>query len=207
MTLRAVAAFSVLLGVGILLFFLQLVGKAPWSPPEMRHLRAMKDRTAVPVTYAPYTFRDFLALPHHPPLARTAEIENRGVSFVGYVQYMLPSTDGDYHLELAPTPRRGAPDTTYQTAEITPAFRRPSRTWDYEALIARLHPNHGGVTPWPEGPRRTRISGWLCYDFQYDVDRLRPEKRAVRLTGWEIHPVTRIEVWDERRGGYAEVGS
>lgn len=205
MTLRVVAVLCLLLGLAVVLLFLQLVGKAPWSPPAMRHLRAMKDRAGVPAAYTPYAFRDFLALPHHRPLDETAAIERRGVSFTGYVQYMLASTDGDYHLELAPTPRRDAPDTTYVTAEVTPAFHDRSRTWDYESLIARLRPNHGGTTAWDTGPRRARISGWLCYDFQYDTDRLPPEKRAIRLTGWEIHPVTRIEVWDDSLGRFTDV--
>ena len=65
----------------------------------------------------------------------------------------------------------------------------------------------GAVTPWPGGPRRVRLSGWLLYDFQYD----RPatpwsrQYSAPRLSGWEIHPVTRIEVWDDARGEWVEV--
>jgi hypothetical protein len=71
-----------------------------------------------------------------------------------------------------------------------------------------------------------RLSGWLLYDFQYDgvhrsADPLRwmwnrfglkrpyrpdgPVSIWPRLSGWEIHPVTRIEVWDDARGGYGEV--
>jgi hypothetical protein len=204
--LRLAAALALLLGATGMLLFLTIVGKAPWSPPEMRHLRAMKDRAGTPAAYTAYGTADFLALPHHPPLAATAALERRGVSFTGYAQYMVPSTDGDFHFELTAAPRRpDSPDTAYVTAEATPAFTRGRDGWAFERLVARLRPNHGGETPWEGGPRRVRVSGWLLYDFQYDLDRLAPAKRAQRLTGWEIHPVTRIEAWDDTLARFVEV--
>ncbi len=206
MILRLAAGVVLLLGVAVMLLFLHLVGKAPWSAPEMRHLRAMKDRAGVPAAYASCGMADFLALPHHPPPAEVAALERRGVSFTGYVQYMIPSTDGDYHFELAQTPRApDSPDTTYLTVEATPAFTRGSEGWAFERLVACLRPNHGGETSWDGGPRRVRMSGWLCYDFQYDVDRLPPARRAQRLTGWEIHPLTRVEIWDDSLARFVDV--
>ena len=58
-----------------------------------------------------------------------------------------------------------------------------------------------------------RLSGWLLYDFQHDapygsevVDRLGGGTRITRrLSGWEIHPVTRIEVYDEARDAWEDV--
>ena len=207
MILRLAALGAVVLGLVVFLFFLQLVGKAPWSPPEMRHLRARKDRTAAPGRLAPFTAADFESLPHGRPLAEYARLEERGVSFDGYVQHLLTSKDGDIHFELAATRRPpGGPDTAYVTAELTPRWGRGSERWSYENLVATLRPNRGGTTPWETGPRRARVSGWLLYDFQYDV-RYDPEalRRGERLTGWEIHPVTRIEVWEAADSAWREV--
>ena len=207
MILRLAALAALALGVIALLFFLQLVGKAPWSPPEMRHLRAMKDRVATPDSLAPFSAADFAALPHRRPLAEYARLERRAVSFDGYVQRLLTATDGDIHFELAPTRRRpGGPDTTYVTAELTPQWGRGSGPWSFEGLVATLRPNRGGAGPWDTGPRRARVSGWLLYDLQNDGSPgPGPATDGVRLTGWEIHPVTRIEVRDDADSAWREV--
>jgi len=205
--LRLAALAAVVLGVVTLLLFLQLVGKAPWSPPEMRHLRAMKDRPAAPESVAPFSAADFAALPHGRPLAEYARLEQRGVSFDGYVQKLITSTDGDIHFELAPTRRLpGGPDTVYVTAELTPQWGGGSDSWSFEGLVATLRPNRGGTSVWDTGPRHARVSGWLLYDFQYDtIPGSGPSRRSTRLTGWEIHPVTRIEVRDEADSAWCEV--
>lgn len=209
MILRLAALGAVVLGLVVFLFFLQLVGKAPWSPPEMRHLRAMKDRVAAPDSVAPFSVADFASLPHGRPLAEYARLEERGVSFDGYVQNLLTSSDGDIHFELAPTRRLpGGPDTVYVTAELTPQWGSGSGPWSFENLVAILRPNRGGATPWDTGPRHVRVSGWLLYDHQYDVRYDREAlRRGARLTGWEIHPVTRIEVWEAADSAWREVAS
>ena len=207
MILRLAALAAVALGAVALLFFLQLVGKAPWSPPEMRHLRAGKDRTAAPDSVVPFSAADFAALPHGRPLAEYARLEQRGVSFEGYVQALIISTDGDIHFELAPTRRLpGGPDTVYVTAEVTPQWGGGSGPWSFESLVATLRPNRGGAGAWDSGPRRARVSGWLLYDFQYDTTPgPGPALQSTRLTGWEIHPVTRIEVRDVADSAWRDV--
>jgi hypothetical protein len=206
-TLRLAALGAVVLGLVVLLLYLQAVGKAPWSSPQMRHLRVMKDRAVAPDRLAPFTAADFESLPHGRPLAGYALLEERGVSFDGYVQRLLTAKDGDVHFELAATRRLpGGPDTAYVTAELTPQWGRGSDRWSYESLVATLRPNRGGTTFWETGPRRARVSGWLLYDFQYDDPAgSGPAGRSARLTGWEIHPVTRIEVWEAADSAWREV--
>ena len=70
-----------------------------------------------------------------------------------------------------------------------------------------FRPNRGGITRWDAGPRRVRVSGWLLYDSQYDArhSSWALAHGAVRVTGWEIHPVTRIEIWDDALAAWAEV--
>jgi hypothetical protein len=68
--------------------------------------------------------------------------------------------------------------------------------------VATLQPEFGATTPWEGGPRRTRISGWLLYDFQYDdsLGEWSGDFHPPRATGWEIHPVTAIDIWSDSLG-------
>ena len=208
MTPRLLAVATLVLGAASLYAFLVLLGFGPGSPPALRLLRAGKQRTDVPRTLAPYALADFAALPHAAPLAEVREIQGRGVVFEGFVQKMLWASDGDLHLELVDTPRGPeSRDTLYLTAELTPPLRDGAPGWSYETLVAALRPNRGGVTAWERGPARVRVSGWLLFDWQYDKV---PSPWAVanaapRLTGWEIHPVTRIERWDDAALAWREV--
>ena len=104
------------------------MGKGPFAPTENRHLRAMKDRTAVPDRVVPYAPADFTALPHARPLDEYAPLERRAVSLEGYVRFMQHSMDGDFHLEVFPATRDSGPlDALPVTAEITPPWHRGSR--------------------------------------------------------------------------------
>lgn len=207
MTPRLLAVATFTLGAAALYAFLVLLGMAPGAPTPLRVLREGKQRTAMPARVERLTAADFVALPHAAPLARVKQLQGRAVSLEGWVQRMLWASDGDLHLELAVDPRGpGSRDTAYVTAEITSAFRRGSRTWGYEALVAALRPNHGGNTGWDAGPARVRVTGWLLWDWQYDRE---PStwslaNEAPRLTGWEIHPVTKIERWDDGARAWRE---
>jgi hypothetical protein len=207
-TLRLAAALALALGAGALILFLHLLGETPFASPAARHLRAMKDRTSVPDSIAPTTIHEMMALPHGHPLAEYAAIERRGVSLEGYVQHLMRASDGDFHLEIAERPvTPGGWNTEYISAEITPRMRSGSSAWTYQRLLERFHPLLGGATSWTGGTRRVRISGWLMYDWQYDNPPLpgSPEHDATRLTGWEIHPVTRIAVWNPDSARFEEL--
>jgi len=211
--LRIAAAFSLLLGSTLLFLFFAWIGESPFSTGAERHLREMKERTTAPASYAPFTFTHLAALPHGRPLTEFAPLERRGVSLEGYVYFMDLSSDGDFHMRMVSRfpGTTWPPDSLGATAELTPQWRRGSSTWQWEPLLTALRTFGRGQIPWPPGPRRARLSGWLMYDFQYDEPfvknerpRLQPEGPGHRLTGWEIHPVTRIEIWDDSLGAYAE---
>ena len=205
--LRLAAALSLLLGAAALAAYLHIMGYGPLAGAAARHMRALKDRRAAPESVSVFTLADFDALPHRMALADYAPLERRGVTMEGYVQRFMRAVDDDYHLELAPTGRApGGPDTVYASAEITPAFRRDSQPWSYEALVAAFRPTRGGATPWNTGPQRVRVSGWLLYDYPYDAPPSEWDKRMAspRISGWEIHPVTRIELWDDTLRRYVD---
>jgi len=204
MMLRIVAALSMALGIAGLLAFLTVVGEAPWSPPAARHLRAMKNRTHAPGSYTPTTFAAMESLPHHATAAEDAAIESRGVSLEGYVQVCMRATDGDVHLDFAPALDRDGDLVPYLSAEITPGVRANGKGWTLERLLERFRPYRGGRSPWDQPPRRVRVSGWLMHDAPYEGAVSLPGWPK-HLTQWEVHPVTKVEVWDDALAHWDEV--
>ena len=204
MTLRLAAAMSVFIGIATFLVYLQLLGKGPLANPVSRHLRAGKDRGTSPPAASPIDHPAMFLLPRRAPLATIGPIEARGVTLEGYVQRIRHAVDNDFHLDVAAEPRGpdGAPQP-YAVAEITPRWRAGSSNWGYERLLATLRPNRGGATPWDQGPSRVRFTGWLLYDYQHEHRLPRPG-RPVAVAAWELHPVTRIELWSDSLGRYME---
>ena len=207
MILRIAATLALLFGAAALLVYLQAIGRGPGASLVSRHLREMKERVDPPDSLRAVTAVEMDSLPTGWSVAEYSALERRGVSLEGYVQRMVRASDGDVHLEIVATPRAsGGPDTAYVTGEITDRWRRRTPGLDWDRLASTFRPNHGSATPWIEGPRRVRVSGWLLFDFQ---NAQRPSHysriHGARLTGWEIHPVSRIERWNERAGRYEVV--
>lgn len=188
------------LGGAALFVGLTLLGRAPGLPEPTRHLRTMKDRLEPPGDVRDVNMAYFLALPHQGPFDERVRLERQGVRMEGWVQRVLLSGDGDLHLELAEHRRTSLDrDTSYVVAEITPQWRRNRVSWAYDSLLVAFRPNHGGPARWAPGPRRVRLTGWLLYDHPHDkpVSKWTLAVGAGRTTGWEMHPVTAIELWDD----------
>ena len=203
MILRIAAAVALIAGFGALAAYLHMMGRLPTSSAAEKHLRRMKDRVAQPAAAAPTSYDAIAALPKSRPLPEYAPLERAAVSLEGYVQSVVRASDDDLHLEIVPVPRMpGEPRAPYVTGEITPQWRRGSANWNYARLVEAFRPILGGVTPWPKGTRRVRVTGWLLYDSDYE------SKPAVygpqRLSSWELHPVTRIELWSDSLRGFVE---
>jgi hypothetical protein len=163
-------------------------GSGPAGPDEVpaaerqAHLDAMKQRLADPPHLVHMTITDIAALPQfpraytRPQLAEISALEERGVVVEGFVARLRQMTDGDYHIQLTEAwPGQCLDrDTSEQFfTERTPGIRarKPAYTWE------RLLPLCGAGT-------RIRVSGWLMLDTPHHT----------RITFWEVHPVTRIEV-------------
>lgn len=226
--LRGIAVAALAASLALVFAYLHLIGQGPFASRAARHLRAMKERTAQPAAAEPVRFGNFRALPLATPLEHYARLERRAVSLEGHVAGMIRSSDGDIHLEITAIPRApGDRETLYVTGEVTPAFQR-SEGWTYERLRQAFLPI-SGWTHFDRPTARVRIQGWLLYDWQYDGlpspdplravwNQMRPTQGGhprwhkptaiwPRLTGWEIHPVTAIEVWDEATGTYRRLAS
>jgi hypothetical protein len=226
---RFVAAAALLSAALLVFAYLHLIGRGPLASPESRHLRAMKERTAEPDSFATFAFADFARLPHGRALATYAPLERRGVRLEGCVAGMLHASDDDLHLEISAGPRRaGDRETLYVTGEITSAFRARHPAWRYEPLRQVLRPASSIEPSFDRPTTRVRVSGWLLYDYQYDGleseddavralwNRFNPQRRTPyvarrstwpRLTGWEIHPVTGLEVWDDSLRTWRRLGA
>jgi hypothetical protein len=202
--LRLAAAASLCLGAAVLLAYLVEVGKSPWSNLAARQLRAMKERTEEPSRYEPMTIAEMAALPRDRPVGEYSAYERRGVAVEGYVQRMLRASDGDTHLDVAPAIDPHHELVPYLSMEIDPHWLRGSQNWRFERLVERLHPYYGGEASWDSAPARVRLRGWLMYDYPYEGS---PPVRGFppHLAQWEVHPVTGIEVWDERTAAFVEV--
>jgi hypothetical protein len=195
--LLGAAALLVLLGFAA---YEGIEGHGPLAVAITRHLRAMKDRASAPDSAADIGFAEFVALPRRQPLAAYAAIERRGVRMEGWVQRIHHSRDGDLHLEMVASPRTATgSDTLDCAAEITPEWQRRGPRWRDAAIIAALHPRVDGARVSDQAPARVRLSGWLLYDAIWDnpiLSRIHLRK-SHRLTSWEIHPVTSIEIWSD----------
>ena len=208
MIARSLGVIVFLTGAAALIVGLALLGRGIGLPEQTRHLRAMKDRVEPPLDVRDVDMDFFAALPHGAPMPVRRSLEGEGVRMQGWVQRILLSGDGDVHLELAQNPRvPGERDTVYVVAEITPPWRNERRGWAYESLLVAFRPNGGGATAWDAGPRRVRLTGWLMYDHAYDkpVSDWSLHFGKARRTGWEIHPVTGIELWDDAGRGWREL--
>jgi hypothetical protein len=205
---RSLAVLIFAVGAAVLFAALVFLGRAPGLPATVRHLHEMKSRTTPPSAVSDFTMADFAALPHQLPFADRLALEARGARMAGWVQRIVLSGDGDLHLELVENQRhRGERDTAYVVAEVTPPWRDAAPGWSYESLLVAFRPNRGGRVAWEAGPRRVRLTGWLMLDHPYDkpISQWLLERGAPRRTGWELHPVTRIELWDDAASAWREL--
>lgn len=176
--------------------------------PETNHL---KNRIDVPASYHAVTFDALLMLsilPAGSPISRTSPNwpsvapqitpqEGVSISVEGFIAKVKKQTSGektncgftkpnevDWHVPLVAL----ATDQENMSVvvELTPRVRKDHANWTEANLT-------------PSGPKPLfRISGWLMYDPDHPghlFDPAHPKPNRFRRTLWEIHPITKIEVW------------
>ncbi len=161
----------------------------------------LKNRTDVPATYRAVTFAAIgdLGYPATRRLAWPAEsvavvrrYEGVPVQVTGYLVAIKPQTRGsgestncywtraaevDWHVALVEQPGDGEAEAI--VVETTPRIRVNHPKW----TVTRLR-------PWVDSGDPVRISGWLLFDPAH-----RNHLGRYRRTLWEVHPITKIEVW------------
>ncbi len=187
------------------------------------HVASMKARMEDPSSYAPTSVAAILQLPSCPitcspekqpncpgvcwkDIQRFAPIEKQAVQVVAELCYINREGDNDLHMELgepADQPADGCPMAINPfrqlIVEATPYFQEKHPGWSEllnreqsRWIGAYYHPE--AVTPSSSPPLRPsrakglliRVSGVLLRDTHSEGAR----------SGWEIHPVTRIECQD-----------
>lgn len=163
-----------------------------------------KNRTDVPSTYHDVTWNAIAGLTYPDAKARSLEgwtsdqrdqimlFEGIPVRTIGYIVAIKVESRGsgestnchftgtdevDWHVPLVQAAGDG--EKTSIVVETTPRVRESHPKWTPEALA-----------PWVNSDAPVRVSGYLLFD---------PEHRAhlgvYRSTLWEIHPITKIEVF------------
>lgn len=168
---------------------------------QKEYMVAQKNRVEAPANYTPMTHAEFLALPAIGPRYaledwdRVKALEARGVSVEGYIgeviqafdglTYGKPTLEGDLHVHIRARRSVGCfadEDRGKQiVTEVTPHFQPPRTEWSGDVLRELCRRQV-----------RVRISGWLFNDAGW--------VKGIgdwRGSAWEIHPVTKIEVWED----------
>jgi SH3 domain-containing protein len=164
-----------------------------------------KNRTDLPSSYHDVTFKAIADQPypvgpkhrHDWPaesLAKIQKFEGAALRVQGYLVALKPQTGGsgestnchfthanevDWHLALVGDVGQGEDSSV--VIETTPRIRHKHSHW----TVANLK-------PWVDADAPVRISGWLMFDPEH-----RNHLGKYRRTLWEIHPITRIEVWQD----------
>jgi hypothetical protein len=183
-----------------------------------------KNRTDEPSQYHLVTIDAMLSLPYpknHKPQRATwppsdlqviAQVEGAAVSFTGFiasqrgiiVEDAQNSSSGestnchatddpgvDWHMTIVKG--KNDPKSAGIVVETTPRVRANGHPWT-PAMLAAAIANRDSV----------RISGWLMYDPEHFAQTTNydpaqppsPNALMVRATLWEVHPITKIEVFD-----------
>ena len=163
-----------------------------------------KNRVDIPASYHAVTWKAIAELDYPKPAPKSREnftpdqldavkkFEGAAVEAVGYVVAIKPQAGNtescncswtgeqatDWHIALVEHPGDG--EATSVVVEPTPRLKKDHPGWTKKNL-----------TPWLNVDLPVRISGWLLFDPQHTN-----HLKKYRSTLWEIHPITKIEVWD-----------
>ncbi len=129
-------------------------------------------------------------------LAEIAPFEGEAVRTTGYLVAFKPQSGGsgegtnchfsspsDTDTHMALVEGVGDAEKTSIVVEFTPRFLKAHPNWKKSIL-----------SPWLNSDNPLRISGWLMLDPDH-----RNHLNRFRSTLWEIHPITKIEVWKENQ--------
>ena len=93
--------------------------------------------------------------------------------------YWTTAAETDWHIALVK--KEGQGEEKAIVVETTPRIRRTHSKW-----------TKGRLDPWVDSDAPVQISGWLMYDPQH-----KNHLGRYRMTLWEIHPITKIEVFKD----------
>ncbi len=206
----------------IALWLAVLLAGCHYSVVKRLDLWRKKLRLHTPASYSRMTVAEMIALRPGCPfqegqVPEIDRLERRAVAMEGYLVRVEQLADGktyahlvrrgDIHLEIAPAPEFHPVGSSAQRVicEVTVPFQWRREHWNLEGLAPLadlvsddlISHSYPGGTP---GGARVRISGYLLDDFVHCA-----AVGESRATAWEIHPVTRIEVWNDAAARFEPV--
>ena len=168
----------------------------------------LKNRIDVPASYHPVSFRAISELEYPATkspnrerwpaesIAVIEQYEGVPVSVVGYlvaikvqsgeaVNCDMTGAEADWHMAIVEQEGQGEEDAI--VVETTPRIRVAHPKW----TKARLN-------RWLDSPDPIRVSGWLMFDPAHRAHlKGSNAQRHYRVTLWEVHPITKLEVWKD----------
>ncbi len=175
-----------------------------------------KNRSTVACAYTVMTFNEILDLNNLPKNVRSLdasdsratylkEMEGRPVVVEAYLGMVKsggaesPNCNStsrkDVHMELAGNDTEDPKQARDKgvVAEVTPWFSEQFTSWTLNTLGQYSSYKSGYSGSMHRPPGKVRIYGWLFFDNWHAAD---GSVGTWRGTAWEIHPITRIEVWE-----------
>jgi hypothetical protein len=165
----------------------------------------LKNRTDSPKSYHAVTWKALADLPYPSPapksrdkftdeqLEEITKFEGAAVQAIGYLVALKPQKGNS---ESCNCGMKGEPATDWHIAlvEHTGDGENSSVVVEPTPRIKKHHPNwtKKNLEPWLNTELPVRISGWLLFDPQH-ANHLKKYRRTL----WEIHPITKIEVWND----------
>ena len=182
-----------------------------------------KNRTKVPCTYVPINVDDMLALEALPHAVRALPdndpqaqyLKNEESKTVMLEGFLALAKDGgkegvncnsttrlDTHMELVDTDSQD-PKTNrnrHVIAEITPWFHEAVPSWSTHAFDQFASYVADYTAPAEKNPpTNIRVYGYLFFDEAHATG-----ATSWRGTAWEVHPITKVEVFEN--GSWKEIG-
>ena len=161
-----------------------------------------KNRTDLPTSYHAVTFDAIGGLPDDGYPRRRSSWSAQQASEIGRFEGVAVTVEGylvaikvqggegtncgftgaanvDWHVALVETSGDGEAESI--VVEVTPRIRRNHPKW-----------TKGRLSPWVDSSDPVRIRGWLMFD-PYHTDHIGKFRKSL----WEIHPITRMEVYQQ----------
>jgi hypothetical protein len=193
------------------------------GPSKNAKTNLKKNRVTAACTFSPLTPSQLLHLKPLPGNVRTLPATDERASYLqsleatpvvaeGYLSMVkaaekestncYSTTRKDFHFEILPSDQ-GDPKNRRDEiiiTEITPWFSEAVSGWTRANLCPFASYCNGYSGTMQNAPSRVRVYGWLFYDDPHSGDGSVGNWRG---TAWEIHPVTRIEIFEN--GNWREI--
>jgi hypothetical protein len=129
-------------------------------------------------------------------VAEITPFEGEALRTTGYLVAFKPQSGGSGEGTNCHLTARSDTDTHMALVEGVGDAEKTSVVIEFTPRFLKAHPNwtKSSLSPWLNSDDPVRISGWLMLDPDH-----RNHLNRFRSTLWEIHPITKIEVWKENQ--------